>query len=183
MRIVKTGVGAGARDDRGRPNVLRAILGETVEAQASDVVEILECNLDDMTGEEVGALVDRLLAEGALDAYLVPVQMKKSRPAQVLTVLCRPEDRPALEDCIFRESTTLGIRRRTALRRTLLRRVVTVETPYGRVRVKAARVPGGGEKASAEFEDCLRIARQRGVSVREVMQSAVEAFKRLIRPG
>ena len=178
MRILDVGMGAGSRDDAGRPNVLRAIVGEAAQAQTSEVIDCLQCNIDDMTGEELGALVEQLLAAGALDVYLAPVQMKKSRPAQVLTVLCRPEDREPLEERILRESTTLGVRRQSMLRRALPRRIVTVDTPHGAVRVKVATLPDGSEKVSAEFEDCNRIAREKGLALRDVMQAALDAFRR-----
>src|SRR6266478_5606246 len=140
MRTNKTGYGAGSRDFKGFPNVLRITVGETADESAAtaptDTVTILEANLDDMTPQVFGYVMERALNEGALDVYGTAVQMKKNRPGTLLTVLCRPEDEPRLTKLIFAETTTLGIRSRTEKRATLNRRYVMVNTKWGAIRMK-----------------------------------------------
>ncbi|HOK07484.1 MAG TPA: nickel pincer cofactor biosynthesis protein LarC [Syntrophales bacterium] len=163
-----TGHGAGRADD-GWPNFLRVVHGRPVEDGSRDEeITILETNIDDMNPQFWGHLWDRLLAAGALDCYLTPVMMKKNRPGQLLTVLCREGDRRVVEDVIFGETTTLGVRRSTARRRVLAREVRTVETPYGPIRVKAALQGGRVVKWSPEYEDCLSAAARSGRPLREI---------------
>ena len=172
--ILKVGQGVGHRTLNGRPNLLRAMLMDTVSgAESMDACLVLECNLDDLTPELVGALLNQLLDAGALDVFLTPVQMKKQRPGILLTVLCRPEQRPAMLDLIFRESTTFGIREYPVGRTVLERRHEFVETPFGRVRVKIGRWQGADITVSPEYEDCLRAAGIAGVSVRAVYEAAL----------
>ncbi|MBU0714293.1 MAG: nickel pincer cofactor biosynthesis protein LarC [Verrucomicrobia bacterium] len=179
-RILKVGQGFGHRTLNGRPNVLRAMLMESdsVAADAdgcpaTDTCLVLECNLDDLTPELTGSLMKRLLDAGALDVFLTPVQMKKQRPGILLTVLCRPEQRPTMLDLIFRESTTFGIREYPVQRTVLERRHESVETPFGRVRVKIGRWQGSDITVSPEYEDCRRAAESAGVSVRAVYEAAL----------
>jgi len=178
-RILKVGQGIGHRTLNGRPNVLRAMLMESdfvskdADANpATDACLVLECNLDDLTPELVGALQKRLLDAGVLDVFLAPVQMKKQRPGILLTVLCRAEQRAAMLDMIFRESTTFGIREHSVQRTLLERRHASVETPFGRIRVKIGRWQGNDITASPEYEDCLGAAERAGVSVRAVYEAA-----------
>jgi hypothetical protein len=172
-RILKVGQGFGHRALKGRPNLLRAMLMEIGADSAQDACLVLECNLDDLTPELTGALLHRLLGVGALDVFLTPVQMKKQRPGILLTVLCRPDQRPAMLDLIFRESTTFGIREHAVQRTVLERRHEYVETPFGRVRVKIGRWQGADITVSPEYEDCLRAAESAGVSVRAVYEAAL----------
>ncbi len=178
LRLDAVGYGAGTRTTP-EPNILRVLIGEAVEhdtAQA-ETLTMLETNIDDMTAELHGYVVERLLAAGALDAYLTPVVMKKGRPAVVLSVLCRPADTMGLRDLIFAETTTLGIRIQQVARHCLPRTSVTVSTPYGEVRVKVARW-AEGEKAAPEYEDCRRAAQAAGVPLRVVYEAAlVEHWK------
>ena len=179
-RILKIGQGFGHRTLNGRPNVLRAILMESGSVAAAadacpatDACLVLECNLDDLTPELAGSLPNRLLDAGALDVFLTPVQMKKQRPGILLTVLCRPEQREAMLDMIFRESTTFGIREHSVRRTVLERRHENVETPFGRIRVKIGRWQGADITASPEYDDCLKAAERAGVSVRAVYEAAL----------
>lgn len=176
-RILKVGQGFGHRTLNGRPNLLRAVLMEISADVSQDACLVLECNLDDLTPELTGALQNRLFVAGALDVFLTPVQMKKQRPGILLTVLCRPEQRAAMLDLIFRESTTFGIREYPVQRTLLERRHESVETPFGRVRVKIGRWQGADITMSPEYEDCLRVAESAGVSVRAVYE-AVQRAKR-----
>lgn len=173
-RILKVGQGFGARALNGRPNILRAMLMETMDVSPdTDACLALECNLDDLTPELTGSLMKRLLDAGVLDVFLTPAQMKKQRPGILLTVLCRLEQRAAMLDLIFRESTTFGIREYPVQRTVLARRHEFVETPFGRVRVKIGRWKGADITVSPEYEDCLRAAESAGAPVRAVYAAAL----------
>lgn len=172
------GYGAGSRDTAGRPNVLRLVVGEdgaAVPAGAARVL-VLECEMDDMSPQLFGPLLDRLLAAGALDAYYTPVQMKKGRPGVLLTVIAEAAARPAIEELLFVETTTLGVRWQEWERTVLERDVVTVETAYGPVAVKIGRRDGRVYNAQPEFEDCLARARAAGRPVKEVWGAALSAY-------
>ncbi len=177
MKIEKTGHGAGGRETKGRPNVLRLIVGEEAAAAAGDRVVVLETEVDDASPQVLGPLLDRLLAEGALDAFFTPVQMKKGRPGVLVTVLAEPRRREALEELLFRETTTLGVRRQEWDRTVLERDTATVATAYGPIRVKIGRRGGVVYNASPEFDDCLRAAGERGVAAKEVLAAALAAWR------
>jgi uncharacterized protein (TIGR00299 family) protein len=181
MKIEKSGYGAGSRDFPGHPNVLRLTIGETVaNALAaktdSETVTVLEANLDDLNPQVFGYVMDRLLEEGALDTFGMPVQMKKSRPGTLLTVLCKPEDAGKLTQLIFTETTTLGVRRRDEWRQTLARRWENVRTQWGEVRIKIASMNGTVTNYAPEYEDCRRIAAQHHVPLKTVMGEAVQEY-------
>src|SRR6202040_4261128 len=179
MKIERSGYGAGSRDFAGHPNVVRLTIGQAAAVlaakTASETVTVLEANLDDLNPQVFGYVMDRLLEEGALDAFAVPVQMKKNRPGMLLTVLCRPEDASNLTQLIFTETTTLGVRRREETRRILARRWENVRTPWGDVRVKIASMNGTVTNYAPEYEDCRRIAEEHRVPLKTVMGRAVEA--------
>ena len=179
MKIAKAGYGAGTRDFAGHPNVVRLTVGEAV-AQAAhttqESISVLEANLDDLNPQVFGYVMDRLLAEGALDAFGVPVQMKKSRPGMLLTVLCKPEDASRLTQILFAETTTLGVRRREEQRQALARKWVMVNTQWGDVRMKIASMNGTVTNYAPEYEDCRKIAEERHVPLKSVMQEAVSKY-------
>src|SRR5215470_2246327 len=180
MKIEKSGYGAGSRDFPGNPNVVRLVIGESTASNAAktvqDVVVALEANLDDLNPQVFGYVMDRLLAEGALDVFGVPVQMKKNRPGTLLTVLCKPNDAAKLTQIIFAETTTLGVRRREELRQTLTRRWVNASTPWGNVRMKIASMNGSVTNYAPEYEDCRRIAAEQKVPLKTVMQMATQSY-------
>jgi uncharacterized protein (TIGR00299 family) protein len=182
MKIAATGYGAGSRDFPGQPNVVRLTIGEAVETQLAtpeipeDTIAVLEANLDDLNPQVFGYVMERLLSEGALDAFGTPVQMKKNRPGMLLTVLARPEDAPRLAKLVFGETTTLGIRMRQERRQTLVRRTVAVQTPWGEVRMKVANLNGSVANYAPEYEDCRRIADQHKVPLKQVMQEANKSY-------
>ena len=179
MTIESTGYGAGSREGQKRPNLLRVLIGEMVtrdDAEA-DCVWLLETNLDDATPQIVAYCLDRLLSAGALDAWSVPIHMKKQRSGMTLCVLCRMSDRAAMERIIFAETPTLGIRRSTVERTILPRRHEIVETPFGPIRVKVG-ARGGIENATPEFEDCSAAAVEHRVALREVVAAAEFAWRR-----
>ena len=164
MRTQAIGYGMGKKDFAAA-NCVRAMLGEDA-GQGGDRVWTLACNVDDMTAEAVGFAMERLFDCGALDVYTVPIGMKKSRPGTMLCVLCRPEAKDAMLDCLFRYTTTIGVRELALQRHVLDRRVTTLDTPYGPVRRKEVR-GRGAERYKYEYEDLARIAREKGVSLAE----------------
>jgi uncharacterized protein (TIGR00299 family) protein len=183
MKIEKSGYGAGSRDFPGHPNVVRLTVGEAasdtlIAETSSEMITVLEANLDDLNPQVFGYVMDRLLDEGALDAFGMPVQMKKNRPGMLLTVLCKPEDASKLTHLIFTETTTLGVRRRDETRRTLARRWEQVRTQWGDVRIKIASMNGTVTNYAPEYEDCRRIAAEHHVPLKQVMGEAVEAYVR-----
>jgi len=177
MRIEKAGHGAGGRETKGRPNVLRLIVGEEAGAPAGERVLVLETELDDAAPQLLGPLLDRLLAAGALDAFFTPVQMKKGRPGVLVTAIAEPSRREALEELLFRETTTLGVRRQLWDRTVLERQTSTVATEYGPIRVKIGRRAGVVYNAWPEFDDCQRAAGEKGVAVKEVLAAALAAWR------
>jgi uncharacterized protein (TIGR00299 family) protein len=184
MKIEKSGYGAGTRDFPGNPNVVRLVLGDSSASLAAktaqDTVSVLEANLDDLNPQVFGYVMDRLLDEGALDVFGVPVQMKKNRPGTLLTVLCKPEHAEKLTQIVFAETTTLGVRRREEQRQTLARRWVSVSTPWGDVRMKIASMNGTVTNYAPEYEDCRRIAAERHLPLKTVMQEATTAYLRKV---
>jgi uncharacterized protein (TIGR00299 family) protein len=176
VRLEGVGHGAGTRDTQGRPNVLRLMVGEEA-AGGDERVLVLETEIDDMPAQLYGPLMDRLLAAGARDVFYTAIQMKKGRPGLLVTVLCDPERCHALEEILFSETTTLGVRRQEWDRTALERDSVTVETAYGPVAVKRGRRAGRVYNAQPEFEDCRRVAEARGVPAKEVWAAAVAAYR------
>ena len=182
MKIERSAYGAGSRDFPGHPNVLRIVIGEALAALAaktqSDTISVLEANLDDLNPQVFGYVMDRLLEEGALDVFGMPVQMKKNRPGTLLTVLCKPHDAEKLIQLVFSETTTLGVRRREESRQTLARRWESVRTEWGEVRIKIASMNGTVTNYAPEYEDCRRIAAEHHVPLKTVMQEASRAYSR-----
>jgi hypothetical protein len=184
FRLERTGVGAGSRDLKERPNVLRVLLGECAGAAgvAARRVAVLETALDDENPQVVGALLPRLLEHGALDAMVAPTTMKKGRPGLWLVVVAEPDRARALAETVLAETTTLGVRLRVEERLELERRAVEVATPFGQVTLKVAALPGAGERAAPEFESVRRAAERSGRPMREVAEAAVRAWRER-RPG
>jgi uncharacterized protein (TIGR00299 family) protein len=184
MKIDKTGYGAGSRDLPGHANVVRLTIGEAQSefvAKASEqIITVLEANIDDLNPQVFGYVMDRLLEEGALDAFGIPVQMKKNRPGMLLSVLCRPEDAPKLTNLILSETTTLGVRRREERREVLARKLVTVSTRWGDVRLKVASMNGTITNYAPEYDDCRRIAVEHHVPLKNVMQEAMQAYVKVL---
>jgi uncharacterized protein (TIGR00299 family) protein len=182
MKIEKAGYGAGTRDFPEHPNLLRITIGEaepTGRANASnDSITVLEANLDDLSPQVLAYAMERLLVEGALDVFSVPVQMKKSRPGALLTVLAKMEDASRLTKTIFAETTTLGVRCREEQRQTLSRRWETVDTTWGPVRIKIANMNGSVSNYAPEYEDCRTLAEAKHVPLRTIMQEAIQQYLR-----
>lgn len=179
MRIEAIGYGAGMRESRTRPNVLRVIIGSAADSEAEehDVVTVLETDLDDADGQHIAHAAERLRREGALDVSVAPIMMKKDRPGSRITVLCRPADVASMERVLFRETTTFGIRQHQATRTKLVREWRSVATRFGEIRVKIGRQGGRIVQAWPEFEDCAAAAERHGVSLREVQSVALGAWR------
>ncbi|HWM90607.1 MAG TPA: nickel pincer cofactor biosynthesis protein LarC [Thermoanaerobaculia bacterium] len=171
-----TGYGLGKKDLPDRPNALRLLRGKGRETRAE--VMVVECEVDDLPGEGFGFLMERLLEAGALDVYFTPVQMKKNRPGTLITLLCRRHQLEALAGVLLMESGSLGCRYTSAARFEAERETIEVETAFGTVRVKRARLDGRPLAAAPEFEDCRRIALSSGVPWRDVYRAALAAVGR-----
>ena len=180
MKIERSGYGAGSRDFPGQANVVRLTVGDAwpglAAKTASETVTVLEANLDDLNPQVFGYVLDRLLEEGALDVFGVPVQMKKNRPGTLLTVLSKPEHAEKLTQLIFTETTTLGVRRREEARQALARRWENVRTPWGEVRMKIASMNGTVTNYAPEYEDCRKIAAEHHVPLKAVIQEATRLY-------
>ncbi len=185
LAVSTVGYGAGGHNPEGFANVLRLSIGTLAQRETSrrsfpqDRVVVLECALDDATPQVLAHAMELALEHGALDAMAAPVTMKKGRLGTLLTVLCKPENEDDLEKLLFRETTTLGIRRREEERVILDREFVTVETQFGRIRMKIASAAGEILNAMPEYEDCRRAAREHAVALRAVMEAALAAYGEL----
>jgi hypothetical protein len=171
------GYGAGDRDFAEQANVLRVLVCESKQASESIAISVLETNIDDASPQLLGYAVERLLDAGALDVTLTPVFMKKNRPGTTVTVLARPEDQEQLAALVLRETSALGLRIYTAERRVESRNWVDVDTRHGRVRIKV----GGNGSFAPEYEDCRRVASERGIPLKEVLAEASFAYLKSIR--
>ncbi|HEX5875574.1 MAG TPA: nickel pincer cofactor biosynthesis protein LarC [Pyrinomonadaceae bacterium] len=176
MTTESMGYGAGTREYQDFPNVLRVMLGDTAADAADERLWMLETNLDDASPQIVGHVMDRVFELGALDCFFTPVQMKKNRPGVLLSVLCEPDQKEAVMKLLFMETTTLGVRSYEVARRALQREVVQVETQYGMIDVKVARLEGRRVNEMPEFEQCRAAAAKAGVPVKVVEDAARIAF-------
>jgi uncharacterized protein (TIGR00299 family) protein len=171
MKIASIGYGAGDKNFPDQPNVLRALIGEAARAAESILVSVLEANIDDSSPQVLGYALEKLMAAGALDVSLSPLQMKKNRPGSLLRVIAKPEDQERLAAIVFAETSTLGLRIHTAERRVQERQVVEVATPLGSVRIKVS-----GSGFAPEYEDCRAIAERTGTPLVEVIAAANQAY-------
>jgi pyridinium-3,5-bisthiocarboxylic acid mononucleotide nickel chelatase len=182
MKIEASGYGAGTRDHQKFPNALRVFVGETedVDAAVDETLLMIETNIDDISPQVFGYVMDRAFELGALDCYLTHTQMKKNRPGMLLSILCRPDDREKFLQMLFAETTTIGARSYEVARRALARETVRVETQFGGIDVKVAYINSGANNgavnAMPEFEQCREAAKQAGVPLREVQEAARAAY-------
>jgi uncharacterized protein (TIGR00299 family) protein len=185
MTIERIGYGAGTRDLPHTPNVLRCLVGEAAAGAGAgdETVMVVETAIDDMSPQLYEPLLERLLGAGALDVYLTPVVMKRSRPGVVLTALCAPAAVEALARVLFAESTTIGVRWSEWRRARLEREMVTLTTAHGPIPFKVSRLDGRPVTVTPEFADVARIAREASLPVREVLDQARAAGRRLLEPG
>jgi pyridinium-3,5-bisthiocarboxylic acid mononucleotide nickel chelatase len=181
MRVEHIGYGAGTRNSKDFPNVLRLSIGESDEStstSATDTVAVLETAIDDLSPQLLAYVAEKALAIGALDVMLTPVIMKKGRPGTLLTILCNPSEVDALQQLVLRETSTLGIRIRFDRRACLDRRHASVDTPYGPIRIKLGALGQQEYNAAPEFEDCRAAATQHNVPLKIVQQAAIAAYRR-----
>jgi uncharacterized protein (TIGR00299 family) protein len=179
MTIRSIGYGAGSNDWPGHPNILRLMLGDCPQGTDigdCDSVVQLETAIDDLSGEIVGYCLERLWNAGALDVYTTSIGMKKNRPGVLVTVLCHPADAAKMEEILFRETTTLGIRRLSIPRRVLRRESIEVETPWGPVAGKIARISEKDARFAPEYESCRAVAERHGRPLAEIYEAAKKAF-------
>jgi pyridinium-3,5-bisthiocarboxylic acid mononucleotide nickel chelatase len=176
MRIERIGYGAGDWDPKESPNVLRVMHGERAAQTADETVVQIECEIDDMNPQLFGPLMDRLGEAGAVDVFYGAVQMKKNRPGTLVTVIAPPDKREAITGVIFTHTTTIGVRYQEMRRDILDRKVVSIDTPLGPVRIKVAGRNGRVLNAAAEFDDCARVAADRGLPIKEVQAIAMRAW-------
>ncbi len=168
LRINKIGYGAGERDSE-IPNVLRVFIGE-IDGEQYEEESLIEVNIDDTTPEKMEYIMDRLFENGALDVFFTPIIMKKSRPAFLLSVLCKKENELKMEEIIFEESTTFGLRKTNVLKKMLERKIEQLDTPLGKIRVKKGYYKGNIIKQKFEYEDIKKICKEKGLSFDEVIK-------------
>jgi len=176
MTIERVGYGAGDRNPPESPNVLRVLIGQEAATGSSERVTVVECEIDDMNPQIFGVLMERLYAAGALEVFYIPVQMKKNRPGTLLTVIAPPAKRQGLTSIVFAETTTIGLRYHDVDRECLRREIITLDTPVGAVRFKLAWQGDRIVNAAPEFDDCVRLAKERALPVKEVQAIAVHAY-------
>ena len=185
MRVSRIGYGAGEKDFPRHPNIARLFVGEKMEiesarlqpeAESEEVVSVIEANVDDMSPQLYGFFAERALAAGALDVTCTPVQMKKNRPAMMISVIAEPDKCDELAQLVFEQTTTIGVRIHQARRKVLKREIVTVETAYGPLNVKLAWLDGKIVNVAPEYEDCRRIAEEKGVPLKQVINAAQTAY-------
>ena len=168
MKINKIGYGAGEREAE-IPNVLRVFIGE-LDGELSEEESLIEVNIDDTTPEKMEYIMDKLFENGALDVFFTPIIMKKSRPAFLLSVLCKKENELKIEEIFFEETTTFGLRKTNVLKKMLERKIEQVDTPLGKIRVKKGYYKGKLIKQKFEYEDIKKICKEKGLSFDEVIK-------------
>jgi hypothetical protein len=182
MTLQAVGYGAGSANLTEKANVLRILIGENATSEAGEhwdaPVSVIETNLDDMSPQIYGYFVERALAAGALDVFSTAVQMKKNRPGVLLTILCDAAHTARLIDLVFRETTTIGVRTYDVRRKVLDRELVPVATPFGEVRMKISRMNGSVLNATPEYEDCQRLAAEKGIPLKQVIAAASFEFQK-----
>ena len=180
MKIESVGYGAGSFQSDKFPNVLRLILGQTAPAGAenADSVYLLETNVDDASGELIGFVTEQLFEAGALDVFTTPIYMKHSRPAVKISAVCEIAHAQKLEQILFEQAITFGVRKQILQRSKLERDFVTVDTEFGRIKIKAGRIGTRVVSVKPEFADCVSAAKKHNVTVKAVQQAAINAYKR-----
>ena len=168
MRILQIGYGAGSSDNPAVPNLLRILIGDAMPNRASDEMWIVETNIDNMSGEVLGYVMEKLFEAGAVDAYFTPIQMKKGRPGIIISAIVSESSLSAVELVLFNQTTTFGIRKYKVVRTILSREFKEVDSQFGKIKVKIGRYNGDIKSFSPEYEDCKRIAEERGIPLKQV---------------
>jgi pyridinium-3,5-bisthiocarboxylic acid mononucleotide nickel chelatase len=176
MKVERVAYGAGDKDFPGQPNVLRLMIGQPVEGYEEDASNVIETNIDDMSPQVYDYLIEKLMQQGAQDVYLTPIIMKKGRPAILLSVLTDKTNTDVVLDTIFRETTSIGVRIREVGRKKLFREIREVDTVYGKIRIKISKRADEVLTITPEYEDCRRIAEERQIPLKQVMEEAKTVF-------
>ena len=184
MQVGRIGYGSGRKDMPDRPNLLRVLIGSSLShsPKNDDSIVVIESNLDDVTGEQIGFTIERLWQAGALDVFSIPIQMKKNRPGTLLTVIAKPQDRQSIESILFKQTGTLGIRYRKQARTILSRASIEVATDWGPVRGKISNLPTGDANFSPEYDDCSKIAARFGLRLSDVFRTVEDCYSRNSSP-
>ena len=177
MTITKIGYGTGQKEFPHRPNLFRLVIGESGSSLQHEEMLVMETNIDDMNPQYYDHVMERLFGAGARDVFLAPVQMKKNRPATLLTVICEPARRESLASIIFQETTTIGVRYYSVGRMILKRSSAIVKTKYGNVRVKVIEEPDGQKRVAPEYDDLKRIAAGKKILLKAIHDEVVKNFQ------
>lgn len=178
MKVMQIGYGAGSNDNPSIPNLLRIFIGETTH-QGTDEMWIVETNIDNMTGEVLGYVMDKLFEAGAADAYFTPIQMKKGRPGTIVSAIVSEIHLPSVESVLFNETMTFGIRKYKVLRKILARELKEFDSALGKIKVKIGKGNDDLKTLSPEYEDCRRIAEEKGIPLRQVYSVIAKELGRI----
>jgi uncharacterized protein (TIGR00299 family) protein len=181
VKVSTIAYGAGDKDFPGKPNVLRLMIGELATTYDEDTSVVIETNIDDMNPQVYDYLIEKLMQQGAQDAYLTPIIMKKGRPAILLSVLTDKSKTDTMLNTIFRETTSIGVRIQEVGRKKLTREIKEVKTPYGTIRVKISKRDNEVLTITPEYEDCRKIAEEKNIPLKQVMEEAESRFSRKAR--
>lgn len=184
IKVLTIGYGAGSNDNPEVPNLLRVIIGENIQNQESDEVWIVETNIDNMSGELLGYVMDKLFSAGAVDAYFTSIQMKKGRPGIIISAIVPEKHLSSVEAFLFNQTTTFGIRKHKVVRSILTREIKEYESSFGKIKVKVGVFKGDIKNISPEYEDCKRIAEEKNIPLKHVyaiIAKELDAFGRFLK--
>lgn len=179
MKILQIGYGAGSNDNPGIPNLLRIFIGETTAGTESDEMWIVETNIDNMPGEILGYVMDKLFQAGAVDVYFTPMQMKKGRPGTMISAIVSELNLFTVESVLFSQTTTFGIRKYKVFRKVLTREFKELDSPLGKIKIKIGTFDGDIKSISPEYEDCKKIAEEKGIPLKQVYSIISKEFGKL----
>jgi len=182
MKMLRIGYGAGTYDNPSIPNLLRVFIGETITNVISDEMWVIETNLDNMSGEVLGYTMDKLFEAGAVDVYFTPVQMKKGRPGIIISAIVSEANLSSVELILFNQTTTFGIRKYKVARTILTREYKEVESQFGKIRIKIGKFNDDIKSLSPEYEDCKRIAEEKGIPLKQIYNSISKDLDKIINP-
>ncbi|MCF6159544.1 MAG: nickel pincer cofactor biosynthesis protein LarC [wastewater metagenome] len=177
MRVLQVGYGAGDYDDPATPNLLRVFIGETISGPGYDEMWVVETNIDNMSGEILGYVMDKLFEAGAVDVYFTPTQMKKGRPGVIISAIVSESYISSVESVLFNQTATFGIRKYKVIRKILTRELKEFDSQFGTVRIKIGKLAGEVKSLSPEYEDCRRIAEEKGIPLKQVYRSIVKELE------
>ncbi len=179
MKILQIGYGAGTHDNPNIPNLLRIFIGETTPGTESDEMWIVETNVDNMSGEILGYVMDKLFQAGAVDVYFTSIQMKKERPGTIISAIVPELKLPPVESVFFNQTTTFGIRKHKVIRKTLAREFKEFDSPVGKIKMKIGKLNGDIKSISPEYEDCKKIAEEKGIPLKQVYSMISQIFGKI----